>query len=38
MNNAKNTILVIMGAGPVDVSEFKNSDKINAIIWMGYPS
>lgn len=30
-------ILVIMAAGPVDVSFAKNNSKIGAILWVGYP-
>ncbi|KAL3538801.1 hypothetical protein ACH5RR_002167 [Cinchona calisaya] len=30
-------ILVIMSAGPIDVSFAKNNSKIGAILWVGYP-
>ncbi|GMQ01111.1 hypothetical protein CsSME_00047873 [Camellia sinensis var. sinensis] len=37
--NATNgsVILVIMSAGPIDVSFAKNNSKIGAILWVGYP-
>ncbi|KAL7002903.1 putative beta-D-xylosidase 5 [Sarracenia purpurea var. burkii] len=30
-------VLVIMSAGPIDVSFAKNNSKIGAILWVGYP-
>ena len=30
-------VLVIMAAGPVDVSFAKNNSKFGAILWAGYP-
>jgi xylan 1,4-beta-xylosidase len=30
-------ILVIMSGGPFDISFAKDSDKISAILWVGYP-
>ncbi|GFY90052.1 glycosyl hydrolase family protein [Actinidia rufa] len=32
-----NVIVVIMSAGPIDVSFAKNNSKIGAILWVGYP-
>lgn len=30
-------ILVVMSGGPFDISFAKSSDKISAILWVGYP-
>ena len=35
---AKGTvILVVMSAGPIDISFVKNVSKIGGILWIGYP-
>lgn len=34
---AKKTILVVMTGGPVDLTEAKMNDKVEAILWTGYP-
>ncbi|KAH0851923.1 hypothetical protein HID58_094392 [Brassica napus] len=37
-NAAKKTVvLVIMAAGPIDISFAKNLSKIRAVLWVGYP-
>ncbi|ESQ47931.1 hypothetical protein EUTSA_v10022061mg [Eutrema salsugineum] len=37
-NAAKKTVvLVIMSAGPIDISFAKNLSKIRAVLWVGYP-
>ncbi|CAN6891815.1 unnamed protein product [Brassica oleracea] len=37
-NAAKKTVvLVIMAAGPIDISFTKNLSKIRAVLWVGYP-
>jgi len=33
----KPTVLIIMGGGPVDVAQFRDSSDIDAIMWVGYP-
>ena len=33
----KPAILVVMGGGPVDVSQFKHDANVGAILWCGYP-
>ncbi|CAN1156156.1 Probable beta-D-xylosidase 5 [Linum perenne] len=30
-------VLVIMSAGPIDITSAKNNDKIGGILWVGYP-
>ncbi|EFJ24353.1 hypothetical protein SELMODRAFT_101733 [Selaginella moellendorffii] len=30
-------VLVIMSAGPVDISTFKDNSRISSVIWLGYP-
>ncbi|CAH2053327.1 unnamed protein product, partial [Thlaspi arvense] len=39
VNNAakKTVVLVIMAAGPIDISFAKNLSKIRAVLWVGYP-
>ena len=34
---AKKTIVVVMGGGSLDLTEIKGNDKVDAILWCGYP-
>ena len=36
-NAVDKVILVVMGGGPVDVAQWRDSDKVQAIMWCGYP-
>ncbi len=33
----KPVVLLVMGGGPVDVSAWRDSDDVDAIMWVGYP-
>lgn len=30
-------IVVMMNGGPIDLTNIKNDEKINSILWVGYP-
>jgi hypothetical protein len=36
-DSTKPVVLVIMGGGPVDVAQWRDSADVDAIIWVGYP-
>ena len=36
-NAVDKVILVVMGGGPVDIAQWRDSNKVQAIMWCGYP-